>query len=99
MNEEKGDETPRDRTAKPGKNGGKRPAKSDPHTDQSIHAAISRAILQGELKAGAKLPEHRLAEIFGASRERVRKVLHRLAGSLSHRLTSRNDAPVVVVVP
>jgi K+-sensing histidine kinase KdpD len=30
---------------------------------------------------------------------RSAKVLHRLAGSLSHRLTSRNDAPVVVVVP
>jgi nucleotide-binding universal stress UspA family protein len=27
------------------------------------------------------------------------KVLHRLTGSLSHRLTSRIDAPVVVVVP
>ena len=59
--------------------GKKRGPKAAPHTDQSIHAAISRAILQGELKAGAKLPEHRLAEIFGASRERVRKVLHRLA--------------------
>jgi len=30
---------------------------------------------------------------------RSAKVLHRLAGSLSHRLISRNDAPVVVVVP
>lgn len=30
---------------------------------------------------------------------RSAKILHRLAGSLSHRLTSRNDAPVVVVVP
>jgi len=30
---------------------------------------------------------------------RSAKVFHRLAGSLSHRLTSRNDAPVVVVVP
>ncbi|MCW2753373.1 MAG: hypothetical protein JWQ32_784 [Marmoricola sp.] len=30
---------------------------------------------------------------------RSTKVLHRLAGSLSHRITSRNDAPVVVVVP
>jgi nucleotide-binding universal stress UspA family protein len=30
---------------------------------------------------------------------RSEKVLHRLAGSLSRRLTSRNDAPVVVVVP
>jgi nucleotide-binding universal stress UspA family protein len=30
---------------------------------------------------------------------RSTKALHHLAGSLSHRLTSRNDAPVVVVVP
>jgi nucleotide-binding universal stress UspA family protein len=30
---------------------------------------------------------------------RSAKSLHRLAGSLSHRLTSRSDAPVVVVVP
>jgi DNA-binding GntR family transcriptional regulator len=53
--------------------------KARPHTDESIHAAIARAILHGDLRAGAKLPEHRLAEIFGASRERIRKVLHRLA--------------------
>lgn len=30
---------------------------------------------------------------------RSTKALHRLAGSLSHRLTARKDAPVVVVVP
>jgi nucleotide-binding universal stress UspA family protein len=30
---------------------------------------------------------------------RSEKVLHHLAGSLSHRLTSRNNAPIVVVVP
>ena len=30
---------------------------------------------------------------------RSAKTLHRLAGSLSHRLTCRSDAPVVVVVP
>jgi nucleotide-binding universal stress UspA family protein len=30
---------------------------------------------------------------------RSAKMLHRLAGSLSHRLTCRDDAPVVVVVP
>jgi DNA-binding GntR family transcriptional regulator len=64
------------RPATPGK---KRAGRVQPHTDQSIHAAIARAILHGQLKAGAKLPEHRLAEIFGASRERIRKVLHRLA--------------------
>jgi hypothetical protein len=29
----------------------------------------------------------------------VVQALHRLAGSFSHRLTTRKDAPVVVVVP
>ena len=38
----------------------------------------SRALIEGRLTPGAKLPEHRLAKIFGVSRERVRKVLHRL---------------------
>ena len=37
-----------------------------------------RALFEGRLTPGSKLPEHRLAAIFGVSRERVRKVLHRL---------------------
>jgi DNA-binding GntR family transcriptional regulator len=47
--------------------------------DQAIHDEISRALLHGQLQAGTKLPEHPLAELFGVSRERIRKVLHRLA--------------------
>ena len=46
--------------------------------DEFIHGAIIKALLEGRLTPGAKLPEHRLAKIFGVSRERVRKVLHRL---------------------
>jgi DNA-binding GntR family transcriptional regulator len=46
--------------------------------EDRVHAALSRALLEGRLTPGAKLPEHRLAAIFGVSRERVRKVLHRL---------------------
>jgi DNA-binding GntR family transcriptional regulator len=46
--------------------------------DDGVHAAISRALFEGRLTPGAKLPEHRLAKIFGVSRERIRKVLHRL---------------------
>jgi nucleotide-binding universal stress UspA family protein len=48
---------------------------------------------------------HALTDIARASHAylvvvgRSTKMMHRLAGSLSHRLTSRNDAPVVVVVP
>jgi DNA-binding GntR family transcriptional regulator len=43
-----------------------------------LHEALSRTLLEGRLTPGAKLPEHRLAAIFHVSRERVRKVLHRL---------------------
>jgi DNA-binding GntR family transcriptional regulator len=35
-------------------------------------------LFEGRLTPGAKLPEHRLAAIFKVSRERIRKVLHRL---------------------
>ena len=46
--------------------------------EAAIHAILSRFLLAGSLPGGMKLGEHRLAEIFGVSRERVRKVLHRL---------------------
>jgi DNA-binding GntR family transcriptional regulator len=46
--------------------------------EERVHAALSRALFEGRLTPGAKLPEHRLAAIFGVSRERIRKVLHRL---------------------
>jgi DNA-binding GntR family transcriptional regulator len=46
--------------------------------EKRLHKTLSRALLEGRLTPGAKLPEHRLAAIFHVSRERVRKVLHRL---------------------
>jgi DNA-binding GntR family transcriptional regulator len=46
--------------------------------DDSVHAEVSRALFEGRLTPGSKLPEHRLAKLFGVSRERIRKVLHRL---------------------
>jgi DNA-binding GntR family transcriptional regulator len=46
--------------------------------DNSIHAELSTALFEGRLTPGSKLPEHRLAQLFGVSRERIRKVLHRL---------------------
>jgi DNA-binding GntR family transcriptional regulator len=56
----------------------RRTAKADPKADQAVYDAIFRAILEGKLKAGTKLAEQPLAEIFAVSRERIRKVLHRL---------------------
>lgn len=44
-----------------------------------IHARLQNAILEHRLPPGTKLGEDRLAEIFGASRARVRQVLTRLA--------------------
>lgn len=46
--------------------------------EAGIHAILARALMAGRVAAGTKLGEHRLAEIFGVSRERIRKVLHRL---------------------
>lgn len=57
----------------------KNPLKGDASLDESIYARIAEAILHGRLKAGTKLPEQRLAALFGVSRERIRKTLHRLA--------------------
>src|SRR4051794_21247216 len=56
----------------------RRAAKADPETDQVVYDAIFGAILEGRLKAGTKLAEKPLAEIFAVSRERIRKVLQRL---------------------
>jgi DNA-binding GntR family transcriptional regulator len=46
--------------------------------ETTIHAILSRLLMAGKLPGGIKLGEHRLADIFGVSRERIRKVLHRL---------------------
>jgi len=46
--------------------------------EDDIHLILSRLILAGRLPGRTKLGEHRLADIFGVSRERIRKVLHRL---------------------
>lgn len=46
--------------------------------EAGVHAVLMRVLLAGRVPAGTKLGEHRLADIFGVSRERIRKVLHRL---------------------
>src|SRR5882757_10727733 len=56
----------------------KRNGKADPAADEAVYQAVLRAIMEGKLKAGTKLAENPLAEIFAVSRERIRKVLHRL---------------------
>ncbi|WP_307691392.1 GntR family transcriptional regulator [Variovorax ginsengisoli] len=46
--------------------------------EESIHRVLSQALLAGRLAPGTQLVETRLAAVFGVTRERVRKVLHRL---------------------
>ncbi len=47
-------------------------------SDDAIHATLSRVLLTGALPPGTQLIETRIAALFGVSRERVRKALHRL---------------------
>ena len=56
----------------------RRNGKANPAEDEAVYQAILHALLEGKLKAGTKLAEPPLADIFGVSRERIRKVLHRL---------------------
>lgn len=46
--------------------------------EQAIYDVLSGALLAGRLAPGARLGEQALARLFGVTRERVRKVLHRL---------------------
>jgi DNA-binding GntR family transcriptional regulator len=46
--------------------------------EAAIHTVLSRVLLTGRLQGGTRLGEHQLASLFSVSRERIRKVLHRL---------------------
>jgi DNA-binding GntR family transcriptional regulator len=46
--------------------------------EQRIGDVLTAALLAGRLSPGLRLGEHQLAGLFGVSRERVRKALHRL---------------------
>jgi DNA-binding GntR family transcriptional regulator len=46
--------------------------------EQDIYDVLSMVLLAGRLSPGSRLGEHKLATTFGVTRERVRKVLHRL---------------------
>ena len=47
-------------------------------SEDAIYETMSRALLAGMLTPGAPLRETALAEVFGISRERIRKILQRL---------------------
>lgn len=52
---------------------------TDPGPDQTVYESIHGAILSHRLPPGTKLTEEKLSSIFGVSRERIRKVILRLA--------------------
>lgn len=60
--------------------------------DETIHRLISAALLAGRLAPGAPLREVALAEVFGVSRERVRKVLQRLGNERLLQLVPNRGA-------
>jgi nucleotide-binding universal stress UspA family protein len=78
-------------------------------TAQELHAEAQRmahelcvhvsfVVERGDVtRALAKVAKDLNADLVVVGRSA--KLLHQVAGSLSHRLTSRNDSPVVVVVP
>jgi len=72
----------------------RRSAKADPAADEAVYQAILRAIMEGKLKAGTKLAENPLAEIFAVSRERIRKVLQRLGAERRLELIPNRGARV-----
>jgi DNA-binding GntR family transcriptional regulator len=46
--------------------------------EHAISDILTAALLAGRLSPGLRLGEHQLAALFGVTRERIRKVLHRL---------------------
>ena len=60
--------------------------------ENDIHRMLARALLGGRVAAGTKLGEHRLAELFGVSRERIRKVLQRLGHERLVRIEKNRGA-------
>lgn len=50
----------------------------DPHAAENAYAAISKALLEGQLKPGTPMRERQLAQVFGLTRGAVRKLLLRL---------------------
>ncbi|CAN5230270.1 GntR family transcriptional regulator [soil metagenome] len=63
--------------------------------EERVYTVLSRALLAGQLSAGAPLRETALAELFGISRERVRKILQRLGTNRLIELVPNRGASVV----
>ncbi|MGV8805016.1 MAG: GntR family transcriptional regulator [Polaromonas sp.] len=64
-------------------------------SEDDIYHIVKKIILSAQLPPGTRLPEARLAPLFGVTRERLRKVLHRLG----HEQTLQIVPNIGTVVP
>ena len=64
-------------------------------SEDEIYHIVKKIILSAQLPPGTRLPEARLAPLFGVTRERLRKVLHRLG----HEQTLQIVPNIGTVVP
>ena len=69
--------------------------KPHPLSEDEIYHVVKKVILSAQLPPGTRLPEARLAPLFGVTRERLRKVLHRLG----HEQTLKIVPNIGTVVP
>lgn len=63
--------------------------------DEQIYAIMSRVLASGIATPGAKLVEQRLADLFGISRDRMRRILHRLGHEGRLELVPNRGARVI----
>jgi DNA-binding GntR family transcriptional regulator len=68
-------------------------------TAGAVHAAIRRAIIEGDLPPGSRLTEERLAALFGVSRTPIREALAHLAESNLVRRDDRGTIRVQALTP
>lgn len=64
-----------------------------------VYKYIKRLILSGELKGGEKVPEERVAQLFGVSRTPIREALRRLEEYGLIKIKPRSYALVVELAP
>ncbi|UHD47827.1 GntR family transcriptional regulator [Aureimonas altamirensis] len=63
--------------------------------DEQIYAIMSRVLASGVATPGAKLVEQRLADLFGITRDRMRRILHRLGHEGRLELVPNRGARVI----
>lgn len=64
-------------------------------SEDEIYRVVKTIVLSAQLPPGTRLPEARIAPLFGVTRERLRKVLHRLG----HEQTLQIVPNIGTVVP